>query len=276
MNLIDITEWYNDIRIEAPAAPNPMIADKVRLAAIEVCKRTMVSRETLDLIDIEAGVKQYKIEPPSSCLKIWRVLWMKTMNGTSPLRPQARHNLISLGYDWERQAADAATDWIQIKNDIVQLWPAPAKDLDEELQAHVAFIPDPRTPKLDDRLYFYYKEAIVAGALAKLLVVLGLGYFKTEPEQSQVGFHFELHAPGAGRVELLGTFNNWQTDDIVLVGPDASGHWTAKVELPEGRHEYIFLVDGDRWLADPKAATHRPDGFGRVNTVINIYDEDSA
>jgi hypothetical protein len=113
-----------------------------------------------------------------------------------------------------------------------------------------------------------------AGALAVLLVMLGLGRFKPAPPPAQVGFHFELHAPGADRVELLGTFNNWQTDDIVLTGPDASGHWTATVELPQGRHEYIFLVDGERWLADPKAATYRPDGFGRVNTVINIYDED--
>lgn len=115
-----------------------------------------------------------------------------------------------------------------------------------------------------------------SGALATLLVVSGLGHFRAAPVASQVGFHFELHAPGAGRVELLGTFNNWQTDDIVLVGPDASGHWTATVELPEGRHEYIFLVDGERWIADPKATTFRPDGFGNVNTVIQVYDEDSV
>lgn len=177
MNLTNITEWYNDIRIEAPAAPNPLIADKVRLAAIEVCKRTMVSRETLDLIDIEAGVKQYKIEPPSSCLKIWRVLWIHTITGVSPLHPSSRTNLASRGLDWERATGEAATDWIQIKNDIIQLWPAPTLNLDEELQAHVAFIPDPRTPKLDDRLYFYYKEAIVAGALAKLLGMSGTEWF---------------------------------------------------------------------------------------------------
>jgi hypothetical protein len=177
MNFANISEWYDSIRVEVPAAPNPLIEDKVRLAAIEVCKRTMVSRETLDLIDIEAGVKQYKIEPPSSCLKIWRVLWMKTINGTSPLFPTSRHNLISLGVDWERATGEAATDWVQIKNDIVQLWPAPTIDLDEELEAHVAFIPDPRTPKLDDRLYFYYKEAIVAGALSKLLSMSGTEWY---------------------------------------------------------------------------------------------------
>lgn len=117
----------------------------------------------------------------------------------------------------------------------------------------------------------------LAGAAAAMLVVFGVGLLdRSEAEASTVTFHFELHAPGADRVELLGTFNNWQTSDIVLVGPDASGHWTTEVALPEGRHEYIFLVDGERWLADPKAATHRPDGFGRVNTVIKVYDDKDA
>jgi hypothetical protein len=48
------------------------------------------------------------------------------------------------------------------------------------------------------------------------------------------------------------------------------------VELPEGRHEYIFLVDGERWVADPNGMTQRPDGFGRVNTLINFYKDDNV
>lgn len=113
----------------------------------------------------------------------------------------------------------------------------------------------------------------LAGAAATLLMIFVSGRFHSP---AQVGFHFELHAPGADKVELLGTFNHWETGNIVLDGPDASGHWTATVELPEGRHEYIFLVDGERWVTDPKGATHRPDGFGRVNTVIRIYNEENV
>ena len=116
----------------------------------------------------------------------------------------------------------------------------------------------------------------LAGAAASVLILFAAGRLQPAEPSGQVGFHFELHAPGADRVELLGTFNNWKTGDIVLDGPDASGHWTATVELPEGRHEYIFLVDGERWVADPRGVTHRPDGFGRVNTVISIYEDENA
>ena len=122
----------------------------------------------------------------------------------------------------------------------------------------------------------------LAGAAAALLVVFGLGRAaapggaaaQSAPVRTTI--HFELHAPGADQVELLGSFNDWKTGDVVLTGPDASGHWTADVELPEGRYEYIFLVDGERWVADPRATIHRPDGFGRVNTIITVYDDDHA
>ena len=88
----------------------------------------------------------------------------------------------------------------------------------------------------------------LAGAAASLMLVFAVSRFQPPPAPAQVSFHFELHAPGADRVELLGTFNNWKAGDIVLKGPDASGHWAATVLLPEGRHEYIFLVDGERWV----------------------------
>lgn len=99
---------------------------------------------------------------------------------------------------------------------------------------------------------------------------------QTDVPAEQIRVYFELHAPGADQVELLGTFNNWKTSDIVLNGPDETGLWTATVDLPEGRHEYIFLVDGEQWLADPKSAALRPDGFGHVNTVIQVYDENNV
>lgn len=118
----------------------------------------------------------------------------------------------------------------------------------------------------------------LAGSLATLLIVFSSGIRSPQSAvmaDAQITLHFELHAPGADKVELVGSFNNWQAGDIVLRGPDASGHWTADVALPEGQHEYMFLVDGKRWVADPNAQTYQSDGFGRVNAVIKVYDDDS-
>jgi hypothetical protein len=88
-----------------------------------------------------------------------------------------------------------------------------------------------------------------------------------------VNVHFELHAPGAQVVELVGTFNHWRPGSIRLRGPDASGYWTTTVALAEGRYEYLFLVNGRQWVTDPKAAVLRPDGFGQINAIVEVAAE---
>lgn len=115
----------------------------------------------------------------------------------------------------------------------------------------------------------------LAGALATLVGMLLLSHLTLRPHMQLVRVHFEVHAPDAQRVELLGDFNHWTPGEIRLRGPDASGHWTADVELPEGHYEYLFLVNGKTWVTDPNASTFRPDGFGRENAVVDVYEERS-
>ena len=112
----------------------------------------------------------------------------------------------------------------------------------------------------------------LAGAAAMLLIWFGVSFFNEQQIQDDhnVLVSFELHAPDAQTVELAGSFNNWQPGTIELKGPDASGHWTAEVRLPEGRHEYMFLVDGKEWIVDPDAVAYRDDGFGLQNAVLEL------
>ena len=88
-----------------------------------------------------------------------------------------------------------------------------------------------------------------------------------------VEVRFELYAPQATSVELLGNFNNWKTGTLQLNGPDPTGHWLTTLHLAEGRYEYLFLVDGVHWIADPKALVLRPDGFGKMNSVLEVSRE---
>ncbi len=111
----------------------------------------------------------------------------------------------------------------------------------------------------------------MAGAVVALVAMLG--WMRWHRTDSLVRVHFELHAPGARQVELVGNFNQWRPGTIRLVGPDASGHWTATIALPEGRYEYLFLVDGRQWVTDPAAVVVRPDGFGHVNAIREVTRE---
>lgn len=110
----------------------------------------------------------------------------------------------------------------------------------------------------------------LTGALATLLVAAGLTLFQKTSTRGLVAVTFEMHAPDAHRVELVGSFTDWKPGQIFLRGPDATGHWTATLKLPAGRHEYAYLLDGREWATDPEAPARRPDGFGRENAVIQL------
>jgi hypothetical protein len=68
------------------------------------------------------------------------------------------------------------------------------------------------------------------------------------------------------QVCLVGTFNQWVVCRTPLK-PQADGTWGITVDLPPGRYEYMFVVDG-RWVTDPSAPLRVNDGFGNENAVL--------
>ncbi|HET7789665.1 MAG TPA: isoamylase early set domain-containing protein [Gemmatimonadales bacterium] len=118
-----------------------------------------------------------------------------------------------------------------------------------------------------------------AGALAAAAAVLVLVVSRpgasappaasvaTAPES--VFVKFVLYAPDAKRVSVAGTFNAWDASAAPLARAGSSGVWTATLALPVGQHQYAFIVDGQRWIADP-AAPAVDDGFGRRNSVLSV------
>jgi AMP-activated protein kinase-like protein len=76
--------------------------------------------------------------------------------------------------------------------------------------------------------------------------------------------------PGARSVNVVGSFNDWAPVSIPLEDRDHDGVWQAAVVLPAGTHEYMFVVDGERWVVDPLAGRFVEDGFGRVNSLLIV------
>lgn len=80
---------------------------------------------------------------------------------------------------------------------------------------------------------------------------------------------FVVAAPGARTVALVGSFNDWDPMATPLRAEATAGVWVVEVPLEVGRHEYAFVVDGVRWLADPSAPT-AGDDFGTPNSVVTV------
>ena len=80
---------------------------------------------------------------------------------------------------------------------------------------------------------------------------------------------FELAAPSASRVTLVGSFNEWNPVATPLQRDRSSGKWMVSLRLPPGRHVYAFVVDGDV-TADPTAPRAADDDFGSANSVLLV------
>jgi hypothetical protein len=76
--------------------------------------------------------------------------------------------------------------------------------------------------------------------------------------------------PGARSVGVVGSFNDWGPLSIPLEDRDHNGVWEAAVVLPAGTHEYMFVVDGERWVVDPLAGRFVADDFGRENSLLIV------
>ena len=79
---------------------------------------------------------------------------------------------------------------------------------------------------------------------------------------------FVLVAPQARRVVVVGDFNDWDPAAAPLAA--TGGVWSREMDVPFGRHDYAFVVDGDRWMPDPSAPRAPADEFGAGYSVIVV------
>ena len=86
-------------------------------------------------------------------------------------------------------------------------------------------------------------------------------------EGGTVRFEFILPA-GAEAVALVGDFNGWDTHATPMRREGSGRTWSAQIPLEPGRHEYAFVVDGQRWVVDPLAPQVPDAGFGPTNAVV--------
>jgi hypothetical protein len=88
----------------------------------------------------------------------------------------------------------------------------------------------------------------------------------TEP---QVFVRLVLLQPNARSVSVAGDFNGWNPAQTKLERSDG-GMWTVTLPLKPGRYEYMFVIDGKQWIADPFATEDTGDGFGSKNAVLDV------
>ena len=110
------------------------------------------------------------------------------------------------------------------------------------------------------------KKAVVKVEAAPAEAVKPVTVKAEAPQPPQVVL--ELVNPAAKQVFVAGSFNNWQPEQTPLVAA-ANGRWAGDLKVGPGRHEYLFVVDG-QWLPDPSANESVENPFGGRNSVLTV------
>ena len=79
-----------------------------------------------------------------------------------------------------------------------------------------------------------------------------------------------FEAPDARRVAVAGDFNDWDADATPLSRDEGSRRWSVTLALRAGEHRYAFVVDGTRWVPDPRAEQSVAGENGRIYSLLNL------
>ncbi len=76
--------------------------------------------------------------------------------------------------------------------------------------------------------------------------------------------------PHAKSVSLASQFTLWEP--VPMNGPNRSGVWWIRLpkDIKPGRYEYGFIVDGTRWVYDPRATEFVHTFDDKINSVLYI------
>jgi 1,4-alpha-glucan branching enzyme len=90
----------------------------------------------------------------------------------------------------------------------------------------------------------------------------------SKPTTNGNGISLEFVKPEAKKVCVAGSFNQWKPEATPLIQM-GNGRWVGNLAVKPGRHEYLFVVDG-QWLPDPNAKETVQNPFGGQNSVLIV------
>jgi 1,4-alpha-glucan branching enzyme len=104
-----------------------------------------------------------------------------------------------------------------------------------------------------------------------LLLVIVAGRMPVKRQETgveSVSKRFVVYMPEAQNVQIAGSFTNWNSVPMKMIGP--SGYWEIELNVTTGEHKYVFIVGNDKRIADPTILLRERDDFGSENSILMV------
>jgi diguanylate cyclase (GGDEF)-like protein len=134
----------------------------------------------------------------------------------------------------------------------------------QRLTVSVGLATYPRDSNSTDGLLASADQALYASKAAgrnrvTVFTPAGVAHFGYMPEKKSA----------VKSISVAGNFNGWNTT-VDLMSRDSSGRFVLDLHLAPGTYTYKFVVNGKRYITDPRRTTSVPDGYGGRNSVIVV------
>lgn len=123
-----------------------------------------------------------------------------------------------------------------------------------------------RQPRFRPFLRFLRPVSLAAAAAMAGLIFL---FYPWGPSRNpETPYRFVFYRPDVSRIEITGSFTNWQAVPMQKVGD--SGYWEHTFNLPQGEHRFAYLLDSGERVPDPTLPERETDDFGSENSVLAV------
>jgi hypothetical protein len=196
LETVALAEFAPEVTLAAKDCPPEIAENYLRHAAIDLAERSQAVVRAL-YVHVQACVNDYLLELPT-CERIVSIQQICNHDGCTPVVPTS-HGPCSLPCPL---GCGASLAWFEHPN-VVYFSPAPAHDLQDAFRVEVATAPERDACDVDRRYYERYHEAVVHGALARLLMLKGTEWYDPMLARDH-RLQFDQQVSAAGMDRLTG------------------------------------------------------------------------
>lgn len=163
-------DYLSEVLPDVKGCPKGYAIEAVRDAAIRLCDKSKIWRQTLDSLNSVVGIPDYKLDLPSDS-EIILIRWVK-YNGTTIL-PKTEDELDSENKNFRvdnwRDATGEPYHYFLDEQDNIYLYPIPDTAIANSIIVGVTLKPKIDSFEGPDYLYYKWRNVIACGAKAKLM-----------------------------------------------------------------------------------------------------------
>jgi hypothetical protein len=156
------SDFYDLIVPDLPGCPLAIVDNALRQAAILFCEMSLAWRATLADVAVVAGTNTYPYVPPSGA--VVHAITYAAFNGEEIAAHTGESDLRI--WDWRNQTGTPE----YVLGGATSLILVPNPDAAGTLSLIVALKPMPTATGIDDDIFNEWRDAIIAGALARLMM----------------------------------------------------------------------------------------------------------